>query len=68
MKLYVWEDVLTDYTAGIAFALAETEDEARALIWESLGRELGPEVEPGLYGPPTHVLDTPRGFAHWGGG
>ena len=34
MKLFVWEGVLTDYTSGIAFALAESVDEARKLILE----------------------------------
>jgi len=32
LKLFVWEDVLTDYTPGIAFALAETEQEAREIL------------------------------------
>jgi hypothetical protein len=32
LKLYVWTDVLKDYTPGIAFALAATEDEARELV------------------------------------
>jgi hypothetical protein len=34
LKLFVWEDVLTDYTPGIAFALAETKEEAINLIIE----------------------------------
>jgi hypothetical protein len=69
MRLYVWEDVLQDYTSGIAFALAESEEQARGLIWECLGLELDACVEPGLHGPPTHVLDlgSPRAFALWGG-
>ena len=32
LKLYVWGNVLTEYTAGIAFAFAESEDHARRLI------------------------------------
>lgn len=32
LKLFVWENVLRDYTAGIAFALAHDADEARRLI------------------------------------
>jgi len=32
MKLYVWEYVLTDYTDGIMFALANSVEEARELI------------------------------------
>lgn len=32
LKLYVWENVLTDYTSGIMFALATSVEEARELI------------------------------------
>jgi hypothetical protein len=32
LKLYVWEGVLTDYTPGIAFALAPDVKTARRLI------------------------------------
>ena len=35
MNLYVWEDVLTDYTSGVMFALAHSADEARDVIWKS---------------------------------
>ena len=62
LKLYVWEDVLTDYTPGIMFALAESPEEARELIREKcdyVGEEL--EQEPECY-------ETPVGFAVWGGG
>ncbi len=31
-KLYVWEEVLEDYTYGIAFAIAEDIDKAREQI------------------------------------
>ena len=32
MKLYVWHDVLTDYTSGVMFALAESPEHARETI------------------------------------
>jgi hypothetical protein len=32
LNLYVWENSLSDYSSGIAFAFAESEDEA----WEQL--------------------------------
>ncbi len=32
LKLYVWEDVLTDYTSGIMFAMAPDVDTARKII------------------------------------
>ena len=37
LKLYVWEDVLRDYSTGIAFAYAENSIEARKLVLEKLG-------------------------------
>jgi hypothetical protein len=37
LKLYVWEDVLRDYSTGIAFAYAENSVEARKLVLEKLG-------------------------------
>ena len=41
LKLYVWTNVLKDYTSGIAFALAESPDHARYLICRE---------KPGKYG------------------
>jgi len=37
LKLYVWENVLYDYSSGIAFAYAENSEEARKLIIDKLG-------------------------------
>jgi hypothetical protein len=34
LKLFVWEDVLSDYTDGIMFALAESVDDARSIIMD----------------------------------
>lgn len=39
LKLYIWEDVLSDYTPGIAFALAENREEARQLCLESFDKK-----------------------------
>ena len=39
MKLFVWEDVLEDYTYGIMFALAENVEEARRVIIEKSKKE-----------------------------
>jgi hypothetical protein len=58
MKLFVWEGVLRDYTAGIAFALAETSDDARKLIADSCGEYVLSEL-----GQPPDVYDSPVGFA-----
>jgi len=32
MKLFIWTDFCPDYSSGLAFAIAEDETEARALI------------------------------------
>lgn len=32
LKLFVWEEVLTDYTDGVMFSLASSKEEAIALI------------------------------------
>lgn len=39
MKLYIWHGVLEDYTGGVAFAMAETEDAARLLICDRVVAE-----------------------------
>lgn len=37
LKLFVWNDVLSDWTPGIAFALAESEQEAREMLLKDKG-------------------------------
>lgn len=32
MKLYLWRDVLCDYTCGMAFAIASSANEARGML------------------------------------
>jgi len=66
LKLYVWEDVLVDYTAGIMFAMAYDEEGARRAILRSGGK--------GLYGVETDlrkkpkVYYKPKGYFVYGGG
>lgn len=66
LKLFVWHNVLIDYTDGIMFALAHTEEEAREVILkeggglESVEKDLA-EVTPTVY-------ETPVGFYLYGGG
>lgn len=43
LKLYVWEDVLSDYTDGIMFALAESKEEAMAIIISKAENEIYPK-------------------------
>jgi len=40
LKLFVWKDVFTDYTSGIAFAIAKNKEEA---IECAIGDEPGKE-------------------------
>ena len=63
LKLYVWENVLTDYTSGVMFALATSADEARSLILKK--RDY---VPPSDLAQEPKCIETPEGFAVWGGG
>ena len=64
LKLYVWENVLTDYTDGIIFALASTVEEARAKV---LKKDSLRPVADAIMAEPD-VYDSPIGFTLWGGG
>ena len=62
LKLYVWEDVLRDYTTGIAFAYAENSEQARKLILKKLGY-----AHEDLSLEPREIKDE-EGFYSYGGG
>jgi hypothetical protein len=66
LKLYVWEGILCDYTCGIAFALAESVEEARKLVIESEYEVNRTHVEEDIKGEPK-IFDTPKGYVLWGG-
>jgi hypothetical protein len=67
LKLYVWEEVLCDYTCGIAFALAETKEEALELIDKS--REWGkPSDELKNIEPKVYATTEKIAYAISGGG
>jgi len=66
LKLFVWKDVLMDWSKGVAFALAENLEEAKKLLRKELPfsvddfeREFTKEPE---------VYESPMAFALWGGG
>lgn len=63
LKLYVWEDVLTDYTSGVMFALARTEEQARAAIKKACSY-----IPEGDLVKKPKVVRKVEGFAVWGGG
>ena len=65
MKLYVWEDVLTDYTSGMMFALADSADDARVQLIEQCDY-----LPTGDLAKEPRVFDTTDrvAFIVWGGG
>jgi len=65
LKLFVWEEVLTDYSHGIMFALAENVDQARKILIE---KESEPTefIEQELQDEPK-IIESPEGFILWGG-
>jgi hypothetical protein len=62
LKLYVWRDVYTDYTPGVAFALAENAEQARQMIVDQVNY-----VDPGLAKAPEEY-DEPFAYHLYGGG
>jgi hypothetical protein len=80
MKLFVFEDVLVDYTSGMVMIAADTLEEAQVLAFEEFHRDWDDETtfadlckrEPGWVSP-TGVYETDNkvsGILHtvWGGG
>ena len=49
MRLYIWDDVLTDYSSGIMFALAHSVDEARDLLRADCCNAKDLAAEPKVY-------------------
>ena len=37
LKLFIWPEFLPDYSSGLAFAIAETEEEAREMVIDDIG-------------------------------
>ena len=63
MKLFVWEDVLTDWSEGIICVYAENELQARQLLLEkdNLAAKRVENITP-------KVITKPEAFVVWGGG
>lgn len=62
LKLYVWEDVLEDWSTGIAFALARSPEHARKLIAKKMG------MDHGDMNKTPKAITKPEGFYSYGGG
>ena len=69
LKLYVWEGILRDWSCGIAFALANSPEEAAQKVRESglEGYEGKSGAGPMIDGVLPKVYDSPIGFYLWGG-
>ena len=64
LSLYVWTEHACDYTAGLAFAIAEDETMARRLVIKAHG-----DCDPHDWGCLQILpLDAPIAFAVYGGG
>jgi len=72
LKLFIWENVLTDRTSGIAFALAENVEEARKIIFEKFEETTESYINDTLLkadlSDEPKIVDTKNGFYVWGGG
>ncbi len=72
LKLFIWENVLTDRTSGIAFALAENVEEARKIIFEKFEETTEGYINDTLLkadlSDEPKIVDTKNGFYVWGGG
>jgi hypothetical protein len=74
LALYVWENILSDYTSGLVVAVARSEDEALAAIkardhvaadamqWHRDG------LPPADHVIPLNEATQARAFLVWGGG
>lgn len=69
LKLFIWTDVLRDFTPGIGFALASNVDEARHLILDKFMSDRGyqdPRLIRDLESEPV-IISQPKGFYRFGG-
>jgi len=63
LKLFVWENIFHDYTAGMACALANDSEEARQLIAKKMG--YGPH---GDLAAQPRIIEQAEGFYVYGAG
>ena len=63
VKLFVWEDVLRDYTSGMICILAHDLEEAKKLLLKKYPAYYADDL-----GKPHKVITKPEAFAVYGGG
>lgn len=69
LRLYLWRGVLHDYTAGMAFAIASSADEARGMICRQVTESAGYFDGSGFAKEPeVRALDEPFAAFVEGGG
>lgn len=64
MKLFVWQDVLRDYTTGMAVVFAKDEKEARKIM----ERDFPDYITEQLSFTACEVVTKPKAFYVYGGG
>lgn len=67
LKLYIWKDVLRDYTSGVIFAMAYTLAQARKVVVEDAEDWAKESVVSAMSNEPE-VHESPYGFYLYGGG
>lgn len=81
LKMFVWENVLEDYTPGLIVALAHNLEEAKQVVmekakkdsgeyWESTGYRTGNKdtFESTMKYSSVQVVESPAAFFVYGGG
>ena len=66
LKLYVWEEFSCDWTCGIAFAIAESKEEAKTLCTKAYGMFFTPWFDDSKL--TIHELTEKTAYAVSGGG
>lgn len=68
LKLFVWENFVPDYTNGLAFAIAETLEQATAMVRENQFKNNGKRWASDDWGDvKVYPLDKPISFFTEGG-
>lgn len=66
LKVYVWEDVLRDYSSGMVVIIAHNLDEAREVFLKKYPDEQ--YILNDFFGSPHEVVTEPDAFYVYGGG
>ena len=59
MKMFVWDDVLWDYSNGMIVVLAETLEQARAIACENWNHPNGKDVQDDINTMVPDIYETP---------